>query len=86
MFVALLLSPSILTQADHLSRADVFNTEAHPFKAPAAKDVYGSTTPFATSSHSSKPFPLASGKLPKPSSNGIALMQGVNLLVNNLLG
>ena len=30
------------TELNLVSELDVFNTEAHPFKAPKAKDTYGS--------------------------------------------
>jgi len=46
-------------------RLDVFNTEAHPFKAPAASEIpdwTGSPTPVADS-----PFIPIAGQLPKVS-------------------
>jgi len=52
----------------HISLDDyVFNTESHPFKAPAAKDTYGSVSPqpvpwqpFSPESTSTAPLPLVS--------------------------
>lgn len=48
-----------------LALLDVFNTECHPFKAPAPMYQYGSGgMPVPTSTDTSKPFVINQGALP----------------------
>lgn len=68
----------------HRNVIDVFNTEAHPFKAPVAKSAYGSSTLMT----STKTFQKNAGKRPAASAipslpTQVSDVLGLDTLVNS---